>query len=250
MNLKGKVAIVTGAAQGIGRAMVEGLASEGASVAVADMKGADVATEELRKKGYKAIGLKVDVSSEEDTARMVSETTKAFGRIDILVNNAGIFTTLVPTPFEKLTAAEWHKVLDVNVIGIFLCCRACFDELKKNQGHIINIASGVHFLGIPEFLHYVASKGAVVAMTRALAAELGKYKIPVNAIAPGFCMSAGVKDSPILVEHFQQVSIESRPMARDLLPEDMVGAVKFFAGPESSFITGQTLLVDGGAFKH
>jgi NAD(P)-dependent dehydrogenase (short-subunit alcohol dehydrogenase family) len=250
MRLEGKTGIVTGASQGIGHALIEGLASDGASVVVADVQGADAAAKDLRKKGYKAIGLKVDVSSEEDTARMAAETVKAFGRIDVLVNNAGIWSSLVPTPFEKLSVAEWRKVLDVNVLGIFLCSRACLEELKKNRGHIINIASGVPFLGIPDFLHYVASKGAVVGMTRAMAAELGKYNIPVNAVAPGFCMSAGVEASPILIEHFRQVSIDSRPMTRDLLPEDLVGAVKFFAGPESSFITGQTLLVDGGAFKH
>ena len=251
MNLKDKVAIVTGGAMGIGRAMAEGLASEGASIVVADIAKADVAAKEMQRKECKAIGLKVDVASEADTKRMAEETVKAFGRIDILVNNAGIYTSLLPGPFEKIAVEEWRRVMDVNVMGMFLCCRAVIDEMRKNKsGRIINLSSGTPFKGIPYLLHYTTSKGAVVAFTRALAKEVGADNILVNAIAPGFTLSDGVMASEIQLKHFREVSAKARTLVRDQYPQDLVGAVKFFSGPESSFITGQTLVVDGGAYFH
>ncbi|MFB0508244.1 MAG: SDR family NAD(P)-dependent oxidoreductase [Thermodesulfobacteriota bacterium] len=251
MYLKEKVAIVTGAAMGIGRAMAEGLASAGASLVIADMARADVAAKEMNQKGFNAIGVKVDVSSEEDTERMVDETIKAFKRIDILVNNAGIYTSLIPGPFEKITVDEWRRVMDVNVMGMFLCCRAVIGEMRKNkEGRIINIASGTPFKGIPFLLHYTTSKGAVVALTRALAKEIGADNILVNAIAPGFTLSDGVMANEVQLKHFREISAKVRTLVRDQYPADLVGAVKFFAGPDSSFITGQTLVVDGGAYFH
>lgn len=251
MFLKDKVAIVTGAAQGIGRAMAEGLASEGASVIIADIAKADLAAKEMRENNFKAIGIKVDVASEADTQRMSAEAIKAFGRIDILVNNAGIYTSLIPGPFEKITIEEWHRVMDVNVLGMFLCCKAVVGEMRKNKsGRIINISSGTPFKGIPYILHYTTSKGAVIALTRALAKELGPDNILVNAIAPGFTLSDGVLANEIQLKHFREVSAKARTLVRDQHPSDLVGAVKFFAGPDSSFITGQTLVVDGGAYFH
>jgi NAD(P)-dependent dehydrogenase (short-subunit alcohol dehydrogenase family) len=251
MFLKDKVAIVTGAAQGIGRAMAEGLASEGASIVIADIAKADLAAKEMREKNFKAIGIKVDVASESDTQKMAAETIKAFGRIDILVNNAGIYTSLIPGPFEKITVEEWRRVMDVNVLGMFLCCKAVVGEMRKNKGgRIINISSGTPFKGIPYILHYTTSKGAVIALTRALAKELGPDNILVNAIAPGFTLSDGVLANEIQLKHFREVSAKARTLVRDQHPSDLVGAVKFFAGPDSSFITGQTLVVDGGAYFH
>lgn len=251
MYLKEKVAIVTGGAMGIGRAMAEGLASVGATLAIADVARADVAAKEMNQKGFNAIGVKVDVSSEEDTERMVDETIKAFKRIDILVNNAGIYTSLIPGPFEKITVDEWRRVMDVNVMGMFLCCRAVIGEMRKNkEGRIINIASGTPFKGIPFLLHYTTSKGAVVALTRALAKEIGADNILVNAIAPGFTLSDGVMANEVQLKHFREISAKVRTLVRDQYPADLVGAVKFFAGPDSSFITGQTLVVDGGAYFH
>jgi NAD(P)-dependent dehydrogenase (short-subunit alcohol dehydrogenase family) len=251
MYLKDKVAIVTGSAMGIGRAMAEGLASEGASIVIADVAKADVAAKEMKDKGFKAIGVKVDVSSQQDTERMAAETLKAFKRIDILVNNAGIYTSLIPGPFEKITVEEWRRVMDVNVLGMFLCCRAVTGELRKNKsGRIINLSSGTPFKGIPYLLHYTTSKGAVIALTRALAKEVGADNILVNAIAPGFTLSDGVMASEIQLKHFREVSAKARTLVRDQYPQDLVGAVKFFAGPDSSFITGQTLVVDGGAYFH
>jgi NAD(P)-dependent dehydrogenase (short-subunit alcohol dehydrogenase family) len=251
MYLKEKVAIVTGGAMGIGRAMAEGLASVGASLIIADVARADVAAKEMNQKGFNAIGVKVDVSSEEDTGRMVDETIKAFKRIDILVNNAGIYTSLIPGPFEKIPVDEWRRVMDVNVMGMFLCCRAVIGEMRKNkEGRIINIASGTPFKGIPFLLHYTTSKGAVVALTRALAKEVGADNILVNAIAPGFTLSDGIMANEVQLKHFREISAKVRTLVRDQYPADLVGAVKFFAGPDSSFITGQTLVVDGGAYFH
>jgi len=251
MYLKDKVAIVTGGAMGIGRAMAEGLASEGASLVIADVAGADAAAKEMNQKGFNAIGVKVDVSSEEDTERMVDETIKAFRRIDILVNNAGIYTSLIPGPFEEITVDQWRRVMDVNVMGMFLCCRAVVGEMRKNkEGRIINLASGTPFKGIPFLLHYTTSKGAVVALTRALAKEVGADNILINAIAPGFTLSDGVMANEVQLSHFREISAKVRTLVRDQYPADLVGAVKFFAGPDSGFITGQTLVVDGGAYFH
>jgi len=251
MYLEDKVAIVTGGAMGIGRAMAEGLASVGASLVIADMASADVAAKEMNQKGFNAMGVKVDVSSEEDTERMVGETIKAFKRIDILVNNAGIYTSLIPGPFEKITVDQWRRVMDVNVMGMFLCCRAVIGEMRKNkEGRIINLASGTPFKGIPFLLHYTTSKGAVVALTRALAKEVGADNILVNTIAPGFTLSDGVMANEAQLRQFREISAKVRTLVRDQYPADLVGAVKFFAGPDSSFITGQTLVVDGGAYFH
>ncbi len=251
MHLKDKVAIVTGGSMGIGRAIAEGLASEGAMIVIADVKEADLASNEMNQKGFKAISIKVDVSSEQDTEAMVEGSIRIFGRIDILVNNAGIVSSLIPGPFEKISVEEWRRIMDVNVMGVFLCCRAVIGEMKKNKGgRIINIASGMPFKGAPFMLHYTASKGAVVALTRALAKEVGEYNILVNAIAPGFTLSKGVLDNEVQLKLLRETKVKERALMRDQYPEDIVGAVKFFAGSDSNFITGQTLVVDGGAYFH
>jgi NAD(P)-dependent dehydrogenase (short-subunit alcohol dehydrogenase family) len=251
MNLKDKVAIVTGGAMGIGRAMAEGLAEEGAKVVIADITKADVAAREMKDKGFTVFGVAVDVSSEADTIKMAEEAVKAFGRIDILINNAGIYTSLIPGPMEKITVDEWRKVMDVNVMGMWLCAKAVVEEMRKvGGGRIININSGVPFKGIPFLLHYVASKGAVIGLTRALAKELGKDNILINAIAPGFTLSDGVMENEVQLKHFREISVQVRVIQRDQHPADLVGAAKFLSGPDSSFITGQTLVVDGGAYFH
>ena len=251
MNLKDKVAIVTGGAMGIGRAMAEGLAEEGAGVVIADISKADIAAREMKAKGFKAIGVRVDVSSETETVKMAEEAVKAFDRIDILINNAGIYTSLIPGPMEKITVQEWRKVMDVNVMGMWLCAKAVMEEMRKaGGGRVININSGVPFKGIPFLLHYVASKGAVIGLTRALAKELGKDNILVNSIAPGFTLSDGVMENETQLKHFREISTQVRCIQRDEHPADLVGAAKFLSGPDSSFITGQTLVVDGGAYFH
>lgn len=248
-RLDGRVAIVTGGAMGIGRALAEGLAAEGAAVTIADVSGAEEAAAEVSSDGRRVLGVTADVTSEEDTRSMVDATVSEFGGLDILVNNAGLYSSLNPGPFDEIDVAEWRKVFDVNVLGMFLCCRAAVGAMReRGGGRIINLASGTPFKGVPFFLHYTSSKGAVVALTRALAKELGGDEILVNAIAPGFTLSDGVKANPVQVEKLTEISRNARTLHRDQYPEDIVGAAVFFASDDASFITGQSLLVDGGAY--
>jgi NAD(P)-dependent dehydrogenase (short-subunit alcohol dehydrogenase family) len=251
MKLQGKTAIVTGAAQGIGRAFAERLAQDGANVVIADLANHDRTAADLKGKGHRTLGLKVDVTSEADTKAMAEKTVEAFGGIDILVTNAGLYTTLPLGPFEDITVDAWRKVMDVNTLGVFLSCRAVVPHMRaRKAGRIINIASGTPFKGVPFLLHYVSSKGAIVAFTRALAKELGKDNILVNCIAPGFTMSDGVLANPEHIEKLRDVSIKTRTIQRDQVPDDLVGALSFFAGADSAFVTGQTMVVDGGSYFH
>jgi NAD(P)-dependent dehydrogenase (short-subunit alcohol dehydrogenase family) len=243
-RLEGQVAIVTGAAQGIGRKIAEGLAGEGARVVVADVQAADEVAGSLD-----GLAVAVDVSDQQACEQMARAAIDAYGRIDVLVNNAGIWSSLVPTPFEQLSVEEWKRVFDVNVLGMYLATRAVAPYMRDaKRGRIINLSSGTPYKGVPLFLHYVTSKGAVIAMTRALAKELGGANVLVNTIAPGFTLSDGVMDNPTQLEQLQEVSAKARVLVRDQYPGDIVGAVLFFASDESSFITGQSLVVDGGAY--
>jgi NAD(P)-dependent dehydrogenase (short-subunit alcohol dehydrogenase family) len=247
-RLKGKVAIVTGAGSGIGKALARRLAADGAAAVIADLAHYDVAAAEIAKAtGARTLGLQVDVSSENDVTRMAAETVKAFGRIDILVNNAAVFSTIKLKPFEEIGVAEWRKVMDVNILGVALCCRACVPHMRKaGGGRIINLASGAPIKGVPLFLHYISSKGAVIAMTRGLARELGKDGITVNSLAPGFTLSENVAKDPVHVQQGERTRM-TRAIQRDETPEDLVGAVSFLASADAAFITGQTLVVDGGS---
>jgi NAD(P)-dependent dehydrogenase (short-subunit alcohol dehydrogenase family) len=245
--LEGKVAVVTGGAKGIGESIARGLAAEGARIVIADLQGA----EEAAASYPDGVGLQVDVSSEADVERMAAETVERCGRIDVLVNNAGLYASLAMRPFEQIPVEEWRQVMDVNVLSMFLTCRAVVPHMREHGGgRIINISSGTPFRGVPFLLHYVTSKGAIVALTRALAKELGSDEILVNCVAPGFTMSAGVQEHPEVVEALGQVSVNARTLRRDQVPEDVVGAVVFLAGPSSTFITGQTMVIDGGQYFH
>jgi NAD(P)-dependent dehydrogenase (short-subunit alcohol dehydrogenase family) len=237
-QLGGRVAIVTGGAQGIGRAIAGGLAREQAQVVIADLEPPDG-------------GLRVDCSDERDVEQMVQQTVERHGRIDILVNNAGLYASLAMRPFTEIPLAEWQRVMDVNVASMFLTCRAVVPVMRgQGGGRIVNISSGTPFRGVPFLLHYVTSKGAIVAFTRALAKELGKDAIHVNCVAPGFTMSDGVMAHPEVIEKLRDVSVAARTIQRDQLPEDVVGSVVFLCGPGADFITGQTMVIDGGQYFH
>jgi len=245
--LDGKVAVVTGAAQGIGRAIAAGLAADGARIVVADVQGAS----EAAAAWPDGIGLEVDVADEVDVQRMVDETVARCGGLDILVNNAGLYASLAMRPFTEIPLDEWRRVMDVNVSSMFLTCRAAVPAMReRGGGKIVNISSGTPFRGVPFLLHYVTSKGAIVAFTRALAKELGKDGVLVNCVAPGFTMSDGVQEHPEVVEKLRDVSVAARTIQRDQVPEDVVGAVVYLAGPGSDFVTGQTIVIDGGQYFH
>ena len=202
----------------------------------------------LQAQGLKAIGTQTDVIKPDQVAQMVEQTVKAFGRFDVLVNNAGLFTTLALKPFDQITEAEWMRVMEVNTLGPFVCAKAAVPQMRKNGfGRIVNIASTTPIKGTPNMLHYVASKGAVIAFTRSLARELGKDDITVNAIAPGFTLSDGVLDNDLHSKMGDVVRKTSRSLQRDQVPEDLVGALLFLASDGAGFITGQTIAVDGGS---
>jgi len=246
-SLDGKVAIVTGAAQGIGRAIADGLAAAGARIVVADLRGADDAAQSYDN----GVAVTVDVSKEDEVQRLVDEAVARCGGVDILVNNAGLYASLEMRPFDQIPLEEWRQVMDVNVASMFLTCRAAVPVMReRGGGRIVNISSGTVFRGVPFLLHYVTSKGAIVAFTRALAKELGKDKVLVNCVAPGFTMSAGVEAHPEVIEKLRDVSVAARTLQRDQLPEDVVGAVVYFCGPGSEFVTGQTIVIDGGQTFH
>ena len=236
--LDGKVAIVTGGAQGIGAAIAAGLEAAGAEVVIADLEPPEG-------------GIRVDVSSESDVSRMVGEALERNGRIDILVNNAGLYASLEMRAFTEIPLEEWNHVMEVNVASMFLTSRAVVPVMREQGGgKIVNISSGTPFRGVPFLLHYVTSKGAIVAFTRALAKELGRDSIHVNCVAPGFTMSDGVKSHPEVIEKLRDVSVASRTLQRDQVPEDVVGAVVFLCTPAADFITGQTMVIDGGQYFH
>jgi NAD(P)-dependent dehydrogenase (short-subunit alcohol dehydrogenase family) len=245
--LDGKVAIVTGGAQGIGRAIADGLAREGARIVVADLKGA----EEAAAAYPDGLGVTADVANEEDVQRLVDEAVGRLGSVDVLVNNAGLYASLAMRPFTEIPLAEWRQVMDVNVASMFLTCRAVVPAMRgQGGGKIVNISSGTPFRGVPFLLHYVTSKGAIVALTRALAKELGKDAIHVNCVAPGFTMSDGVKEHPEVIEKLRDVSVAARTIQRDQEPEDVVGAVVYLCSPAADFVTGQTIVIDGGQYFH
>jgi NAD(P)-dependent dehydrogenase (short-subunit alcohol dehydrogenase family) len=246
-SLDGKVAVVTGAGQGIGNAIARGLADAGARVVVADLQRAREAAEAFPD----GVGLEVDVADESAVERMVETTVDRCGGVDILINNAGLYASLAMRPFTEIPLDEWRRVMDVNVASMFLTCRAVVPKLReRGGGKIVNISSGTPFRGVPFLLHYVTSKGAIVAFTRALAKELGRDEIHVNCVAPGFTISAGVEEHPEVIDALRDVSVSARTLHRDQVPEDVVGAVVFLCTPSADFITGQTMVIDGGQYFH
>ena len=249
-RLADKVVIVTGAAQGIGRTYALAMAQQGARVCVSDIVQPDETVEALRAQDAQSIGLRCDVTDQASVDAMVAATLKAFGRVDVLVNNAALFANLKMRSFLELDPAEWDRVMAVNVRGTWQVTKAVVPSMRASGGgSIINIASATVFKGSPMLAHYVASKGAVVALTRSLAREVGDANIRINALAPGLVMSEGVQDNAGWLESSKAI-VASRAIKRDSQPEDMVGALLYLASDDSAFVTGQTLVVDGGSVMH
>jgi pyridoxal 4-dehydrogenase len=243
MKLEGRVAIVTGAGQGIGRAIAEKLRAEGASVIVAD-KNEETAAKTAAEIGGTA--QVTDVSDPDQVSVLVAAAVDRFGKIDILVNDAAI----VPfVPWEELDFAEWRRVMSVNIDGVFLMCKAVYPHMRAaGYGRIVNIASNVVTAGTPNMAHYVSSKGAVFAFTRSLATEVGVHGITVNAVAPGLTASEGVLEGPHAEAFDFVVSLQSIP--RRGVPADIAPAVAFLASEEAHWITGQMVTADGGHRRH
>lgn len=247
MRLEGKVVIVTGGARHIGAVYSRRLAAEGARVVIADIIDGDGVVREISQAHGEAIALRVDVSKEEDTLRMADETVKRFARIDILVNNAAVFLSIKRRPFYELSAKEWDELSSVNIKGPFLCAKAVFPQMKKQKsGKIINISSTTALQGTPLFLHYVTSKAALIGMTRALARETGEYGISVNSIAPGLVQHGG-QTAP---KEFTDFQLKARCIKKLETPEDLIGTLLYLASSDSDFVTGQTVVVDGGSTFH
>ncbi len=245
--LRGKVAIVTGAGGDIGRAIVLRFAREGARVVVAEIQQAlaERTAAAVREAGGEALALTTDVSKGADAEAMARRTFEQLGRIDVLVNCAAMFGNVQRKPFHEITEAEWDAVMAVNLRGMWLCSKAVFPYMREQgSGSIINIASGTAFWGTPQFLHYVTSKAGVVGLTRALAREVGEYGIRVNAIAPGLTLtSAALATTPqeLITQRAQE-----GPLKRSERPDDLVGTFVYLASDRSAFVTGQTIVVDGG----
>jgi NAD(P)-dependent dehydrogenase (short-subunit alcohol dehydrogenase family) len=247
----GRNAIVTGAAEGIGVYYAKALAAEGANVCLADVRPPDAVVKEINAaNGGKAIGVQCDVSKPAEVAAMVAAAEKAFGGVQVLVNNAAVFARLTQTPMDQLSTEAFDLALAVNVRGVFECVKAVLPIMRRQRyGKIINVCSGTVFRGTPGMMHYVASKGAVLAMTRSMANELGGDGIRCNCIAPGLVMTDAIAAREG-VDHVKQMSVNTRALKREQMPEDLVGSLLYLASADSDFVTGQTLVVDGGAVMH
>lgn len=249
--LEDRSIIVTGAGQGIGRAYALALAAQGAAVTVAEIaeENGRKVVEEITGSGGTGLFSPTDVTDAASAAAMADATLQEFGKIDVLINNAAIYYGLELTPFNEIGEDDWERLMAVNVKGVWNCCKAVFPHMQERRaGRIINIASSVFFLGPPMLLHYVASKGAVVGMTRALAKELGDYNITVNAVAPGLTWTEA--SQKLVPELMGDLFVEMQALKRKQQPEDLVGMVEFLCSDQAGFITGQTYVVDGGAALH
>lgn len=252
MRLKGKVAIITGAARGIGAAFAVGFGKEGAKVVIADIGDASNTVAAIEKAGGNALWVKTDVTKQDQCNAMAKAAIDRFGAIDILINNAGMLVTV--KPFMEVTSEEWMRVMEINTLGPFHCIKAVFPFMKEKGGKIINISSGTIFEGAPGLPHYISSKGAIMAFTRGMARELGEYNINVNAIAPGFTHSEGgdefdknKKFPPVPLDDLQ---MSMRCLKKPAYPEDLVGTALYLASDDSRMITGQLIVHDGGVSLH
>ena len=254
MNLKERVAIITGAAGGIGAAIAVGCAKEGAKIVIADILDGKETAEAVKKAGSEAIFVETDVTQQEQCDAMAKAAVDRFGSIHILVNNAAIYANIIKKPFNEITTEEWNRVMEVNTTGPFHCTKAVFPYMREKGGKIINVASSIVFEGAPGMPHYVASKGAIMAFTRSMARELGDFNINVNTIAPGFTHSAGGdnfdQNKTLLDVPLEDLQINMRCLKRKPYPEDLVGLAIFLASEDSRNITGQLIVNDCGLNLH
>ena len=245
-RLDGKTALITGAGRGIGAVMAKRMAQEGANVVVTDVLDTETTVEAIIAAGGSAIGMSVDVTSDDNLAAVVETTEKTFGSLDILVNNASIFAALQPKPFMQIDNDEFDKVMTVNARGVHQATKAVVPAmLRAGGGKIVNIASGTFYYGPPGLSHYTASKGAVIALTRCYGRELGDKNIQVNAIAPGLTESEALQGNAGF-DPARGPTVQSRSIKREMLPEDLLGSLMYLITTDSDFVTGQTLNVDGG----
>lgn len=254
MLLKDKVAIITGSARGMGRIFALRFVKEGANLTICDIHDCQQTAKEIEAIGGEVLALKTDVTSEESTVDMAKKTVDRFGRIDILVNNAGVFGGIeikdFVKPIEQIVSKDWDKILEVNVKGVFLCCKSVIPYMKRQgAGKIVNIASTAGFTGLPAFIHYSTSKGAVITLTRGLAVTLGDSNINVNAVAPGMVWTEATQ-AIFSEEYAQQAVATTQILKKRAQPEDIAGAVVFLSSDDADLITGQTLAVNGGEFLH
>jgi NAD(P)-dependent dehydrogenase (short-subunit alcohol dehydrogenase family) len=254
MRLKGKVAIITGSARGMGRVFALRFAKEGAKLTICDILDCKPIAAEIKAAGGEVLALKTDVTSEKETAEMARKTVERFGRVDILVNNAAVIGTIETKdfvkPVEEIVSADWDRILAVNIKGVFLCTKAVIPYMKKQGGgKIVNMASTVAFSGLPHFLHYSTSKGSVVTMTRGLARALGDYNINVNAVAPGLVMTEAMQGA-YDPDFYKDLVATKQLIHKNVEPEDVANAVLFMASDEADKITGQTLAVNAGEYLH
>jgi len=251
MSLENKVIIITGAATGIGKACAIEAAKSGAKVAVVDVDSDGVArtAKELSALGADCVAVVADVSLEQDTVRMAKTVYDRYQRIDILVNNAGLWGALSRKPFHEMAVEEWDRVMGVNLRGVFLATKAVYPFMRDQKyGKIINVSSSTVFFGAPFLLHYVTSKAGILGLTRSVAREVGECGIRVNAVAPGFTLTEGSLANTGR-DRAEQLATQTI-LKRVGNPEDIIGTILFLASPESDFMTGQTLVVDGGMSLH
>ena len=249
-QLQDKVAIVTGAARGLGRAYAEAMAGEGAKVIACDINNCDETVSAIIAAGGSAEGLVTDIASMDSCAAMADQAVSAFGKIDILVNNAALYGGLKGARFEQLDEAQWDAVMNINVKGLWQCCKAVVEPMRAaGGGSIINISSLAAVYGLPYGLDYVASKAAVIGMTRGMARELGKDSIRVNAVAPSAVMTEGTEEFfGEKLDKAKKVIASGQLIQRNLKTEDLTGTIIYLASDNSAFVTGQTHMVDGGSW--
>ncbi len=247
-----KIAVITGAASGIGQAYAQRLAEDGAHIVIADMQPADETIKQVEKAGRQALYVNCDVASEDAVKALAAAVEKKFGRCDILINNAGIFNLKL---FEEMTFADWRRTLSINLDSAFLTCSAFVPGMKRrNWGRIVNMASSTFFTGASGFSHYIASKGGMIGLTRALATELGPHGVTVNAIAPALtrtpgAMARGPRPGETDMEKSFAAAAARQAIPRGQVPADLVGTISFLTSDDAAFITGQTLHVNGGLVR-